>query len=371
MGSLARRLLLLSGLSILGVILNHASSYGFIAMFWWTDRYLPVAVPDFSQMGNVAYYSLRLVEQLVSFSVPAFLFISGFFIALARGRGPADTWQVARARIWGLAVPYFLWSTVTILSRGLLGESFTSTELLELVLLGQAAPHYYFIPLLASLYLLSPLLIRAARASSRWLLSISAFVQLIALCARYPLLLGTSSALVDTLVDLTPAWFFAGSSFFFCLGIVACLQLRSFSEWLARAKGALLLASVVLLGLGVWEWEVLLSRSGEPWIPFNGTALDALYSAAFILAFLAFESVRIPRSRWLVDIGTRSYGIYLIHGLALMSTAKLIYHIAPQVLAHQTMFMPILVAAGLGVPLALMAATKRSPARKYHALAYG
>jgi fucose 4-O-acetylase-like acetyltransferase len=358
-------------LAILGVVLNHASSYGFIAMFWWTDRYLPVAVPDFHQMGSFAYYSLRVVEQIFSFSVPSFIFISGFFIALAGGRSSGEAWQAARTRVWGLAVPYLIWSIVTIISRRLLGEAFTPTELLEMVLLGRAAQHYYFIPLLASLYLMSPLLIRAAKASSRWLLSVAAIVQLITVGLHYPLILGTNSALVTSLISLTPGWFFAGNIFWFCLGIVACLHLSSFTKWLGRAKWAFVFAWAVLLVCGVLEWEILLSRSGEPWIPFAGTALDTFHAAAFILAFLAFGDVRGPFPRRIMDLGTKSYGIYLTHGLALTFGAKVIYRVAPWVLAHQEVFMPILIVAGLGLPMALVVAVRRSAARKYYAQLMG
>jgi hypothetical protein len=81
-----RRLLYLNGLAILAVILFHTSGMGFIAMFAWTHRYLPVTVPNYDLFGSSAYYGLRVVEGIVVFSIPAFLFISGFFIAFATGR---------------------------------------------------------------------------------------------------------------------------------------------------------------------------------------------------------------------------------------------------------------------------------------------
>jgi hypothetical protein len=47
---MTRRLLYLSGLAIVGVILYHAVGWGFVGMFWWTDRYAPVTVPNFDQI---------------------------------------------------------------------------------------------------------------------------------------------------------------------------------------------------------------------------------------------------------------------------------------------------------------------------------
>jgi len=46
-------------------------------MFWWTDRYLPVSVPNFDQFGGPSYYFYRVLEQLVIFMIPAFFFVSG------------------------------------------------------------------------------------------------------------------------------------------------------------------------------------------------------------------------------------------------------------------------------------------------------
>ena len=98
-----RRLLLLNGFAAIGAVLYHATGWGYTAMFWWTDRYLPVDVPDFSQLGSVAYFSLRLVEQLIIFSIPSFLFVSGFFIAFATGKSQ----QTVSLKIVGTRIKKF------------------------------------------------------------------------------------------------------------------------------------------------------------------------------------------------------------------------------------------------------------------------
>jgi hypothetical protein len=45
-----KRMLYLNGLAVLTVILYHSSAWGFIGMFFWTDRYRPVSVPNFDQL---------------------------------------------------------------------------------------------------------------------------------------------------------------------------------------------------------------------------------------------------------------------------------------------------------------------------------
>ena len=61
--------------------IHHATAYGLQAMFMWTDRYRDVAVPNYDMLGSLSFYVTIIVRQLDVYSVPAFLFISGYFIA--------------------------------------------------------------------------------------------------------------------------------------------------------------------------------------------------------------------------------------------------------------------------------------------------
>ena len=81
------RLLILNGLAALGVVVHHAAAYGFLAMFSWTNRYLPVEVPNYDQLDSAAFYITQLIRQADAFTIPSFLFVSGFFVAfLAKGK---------------------------------------------------------------------------------------------------------------------------------------------------------------------------------------------------------------------------------------------------------------------------------------------
>ena len=67
---MARRILLLSGLAILAVVLNHAGGFGQIAMFLWADRYRPVSVPNWDQLGTPVHYALLTIRSVGVFAVP-------------------------------------------------------------------------------------------------------------------------------------------------------------------------------------------------------------------------------------------------------------------------------------------------------------
>src|SRR5574338_1320500 len=142
-----RRLLMLNGLAILAVLANHASHSGFIAMFWWTDRYMPVSVPNYDQMGSLSYYLLIVMQKLAVFSVPTFLFITGIFLAYtARGSQSHLTWKVVSKRVLNLLPPYFLWTTVFLAIQFLLGERASLGETVLLYLWVDVSP-FFFIPL--------------------------------------------------------------------------------------------------------------------------------------------------------------------------------------------------------------------------------
>jgi hypothetical protein len=143
------------GVSILCVVLYHASGWGFIALFWWTDRYMPVSVPNFDQLGSASYYALRSVEQLY-LGDSILLFVSGFFLAFATGRTRKTVGKdVIFTRVKNLLIPYLIWSCVLLGLEVILGRNLTVGEFVRILLTGQATEAYYFIPVLIQLYLIS------------------------------------------------------------------------------------------------------------------------------------------------------------------------------------------------------------------------
>ena len=133
----SKKLLILNGLAIIAVPLHHAAAYGLQAMFYWTDRYRPVSVPNFDQINSISYYVTTAIRQLDAFSVPAFLFISGYFIAfMARGEKSEVTWSLVTARVKTLLPPFLIW---TVIRYALLRDFPSSID--------DVLDPYHFIPL--------------------------------------------------------------------------------------------------------------------------------------------------------------------------------------------------------------------------------
>jgi peptidoglycan/LPS O-acetylase OafA/YrhL len=369
-----RKFLLLNGLAVLGAVVNHTTGWGFTAMFWWAHRYLPVESPNFEQMGSAGYYALLVLQQAIMFAVPAFLFVSGYFIAFATGRQKmSGSWRLIRSRIVYLLVPYLLWSLLVFVADFAQGERQTLGGYLGLLVTGRTTPAYYFIPLLIQLYLLSPFLVRAAKWNARVLLLVALLVQLSIRTLVYLDTLGVGLGSAQALLPLTRSWFFPGHLFWFAAGIVVGLNPTTFQRLAVSGRKVFLVASVLLVPLGVLEWQLILNRADQPWIPIRETLLDSLYAALFILAFMGFESANVPFSQPLEKLAGKAFGVYLVHSPALEFGARGIYFVAPWLLGNVWLLQAALIAIGIGVPLLVMGAVdyERSPVRRSYRYLFG
>jgi len=370
---LVKRFLTFNGIAIISVILFHAVGQGFVALFFWADRYRPVSVPNFDQVGSLTYFAFRTVEQIAVFSIPFFLFVSGYFIAFATGRIQKNIRSpVIMARVRDLIIPYLFWSFVVIfLEIALEGRIRTPGRYLSMLLVGGASPAYYYIPLLIQFYLLTPLLVPLAK--NRWvgLLTVVALIQIIVQLLHYPVLLGLESPALEPLINLVPKWLFVARIFWFTFGVIVGFQLKKIKPFLSSSKWWLLGASLLMIPLGILEWEAYLRISGEVWIDHRETIIDTIYSFLVILTVIGFDRMVIPFSERFSSLGTKSFGIYIVHPIVMIYLSRLIARFAPQILGNQILFQTIIIALGLGVPLLMMYAVDHSPFRRVYRYIFG
>jgi membrane-bound acyltransferase YfiQ involved in biofilm formation len=369
---LIKRLSLLNGLSILAVVINHATHRGFVAMFFWTDRYRTVSVPNYDQMGSFMYYLLTVLEKLAVFSVPSFLFFSGFFIAFAaRGSQSTLSWKMVRQRIFNLALPYVIWSVVIFIVNAFNGEVLTLQRYLMRLLYGGAIPHYYFVPLICQLYILSPLLVQLAKKRPAFLLVGTALIQLLMMSFSYLGLFLQNPAL-DLIIKVMHYWtWFPMWIFFFAFGVYAGFHLDALKNFISRWKWVLLGATFIFGALAVLEANGIFTRTSQNWRDTPLTLPSTLYALTFMMAFLAFEKSPMPLSKLFTQLSSKSYGIYLTHTIVLGVVAWWFYRFMPDMLAYQAIFQPLLVASGIGIPLVLMIWISRSPASKMYRFLFG
>jgi membrane-bound acyltransferase YfiQ involved in biofilm formation len=275
---------------------------------------------------------------------------------------------VVKARITNLLWPYLVWSLVIFVSDFLQGTSYSLVEYLRRLAVGDATGAYFFVPLLCQFYLLSPFIARWGKVRSGQLLLVSALIQLAVTGLLYLRLFGV--VLPD--VRSPSGWVFIWRAFYFPLGVVCGFHFKLVRQWLSRFKWGLLVATVALGALSILESEMLYSLTQDyDWTRGVSKFSTFLYTVAFILLFLAFDKISLPFPRTIDWMGTRSYGIYLLHPKVMEFAARVIYHIAPWLLAHQVLYQPLLMASGVGIPLLFMTAAARSPARKFYRYLFG
>ena len=358
------RLLILNGLAIFAVPLNHASAWTFVSMSW--------IFHNFDQMKPLSYYSLRAVEQAIIFAIPAFLFISGYFISFAIGRIEANKqWRVIFIRIKNLVIPFLIWSVLILVLDILLGNPYSVKDFLLTIITGKARVPYYFVPLLIQCLILSPFLVALARKRYKLLLFLTALIQLIAIGLRYDTLLGLNIPVLQPILFVDDPHLFPSRIFFFSLGIVFGLHYSQFKQELIRARWGLLVSLIVFFILGIVEWESLQRFSSEYFIGQIDTVIDIFYALAFILCFFAFEEFIPPFSKQLEILGGMSYGIYLIHFSVQEYLSKTIVRFLPSLVSFQILMYSILVVGGLVLPIILMTLVKRSRIRQYYRYLFG
>lgn len=367
-----RRLSILSGIAITAVILNHAGGWGLVAMIWWAHRYRPVESPNYDMIGSVPYFVSDVIHLTTVFAVPAFLFISGFFIAYASRAGKTGLgWKAIRTRITALLIPYLVWSAYQIIQDLALGESMGAQQILLKILLTGANGGFFFIPVLITFYLLSPWLVKLANRNWKAVIIGAGLIQLIPIIFRYIRLLSGTTPLLDTLIRWTPDQIFIRWAIFFPLGIVCGLYMNEFKDWLAKRK-TILLATLIGSYLAMFfETELIFFLTPDHWRPGPSSIFFVIYGLSFILTYLAFDQVNIPFTRAFIKIGTKSYGLYLTHFLVMTVAAKLVYHLLPGLLSRQLLFQSLMMGLGLFVPLIFMAIVARSPLRKLYPYLFG
>jgi len=370
-----KRLLFLNGLSILGVVCSHAALWVWVAMFWWTDRYRLVSVPNYDQFGTLPYYVVVVLLKLGVFAVPAFLFATGFFVAYANRGKRSMSWKAVGTRLKNLLIPYVIWSVVILLGDYIQGDVYTPLEYIGRLLLGEAVPAYFYVFILCQLYLLAPLLVPLAKDHGKLLLTGSGALLATVigifywkLCVE---LAGVDSTAADLAVSLVPDRSFVRWVFLFSLGMVSGFHLDDLKKWLARFKWALLAIAILSFPLAVIETEWIFQATDMDWRGGIFTLTGSLYVLSTIFAFLAFEKTEIPLSKFGYDLGRASFGIYLLHTTALEFFARAIQKFVPQMLAYPVFFQLILVVLAVAGPLVVMAVVARSPARAYYRYLFG
>lgn len=274
---------ILKALAIVGVVGIHFGSY-FFPLY-----------PTFSPLWNRQV----IIDQVFRFSVPMFVALSGYTLALRYKDITLNLGEFFRRRILRIFPLYLLWALVSFF----LGQ--TGYPFWQAILLGRADYHLYFVPMIVQLYLLFPLLLWLVKKWPRAILVavLGWQVWLFSLYGR-----GQWSD--------QEQYLFAGTwLFYFVFGIYGAV---------ATIRGGILWLTVWLGGLwlAVSDAFNLLRLPTNLIVATRFTKLSILiYTTGTIGVGLIWGKylLRLPTllKRGLVLVGQQSYLVYLCHVLLL------------------------------------------------------
>jgi hypothetical protein len=380
-----KRLYLLNSVAIICVVIAHANSFARHVM---TSRVFIDRIqgfPGHDQLGGLALITITALKPLWTFSVPAFFFVSGYFIAFGnRGLNSHLTIRSIKLRITNLLIPFIIWFGVFFLADFLLfiGKIYILVSLpreplfqyfKSFISFYTPQYHLFFVPLLCLFFLIAPWLAPLVKKHCKLVLISAATFHVVLyillwlemnnlFIVRVPLL-GTISQWYPS--QWTPGWLFFGS-----LGISFGYDPDRWKPWLERYRGIIFLLAVIFIVIEIVAVVTYKSNT----IPIEERPrlfTELLYALFFILSFLQIPIEKFKISKQLLSLNSKVYGIYLIHLTILEFVCRGLGYFFPVLVAYQIILQPVLIAVGLGVPILFMDAVARSPMRKYYRYLFG
>jgi hypothetical protein len=372
-----KRLLLINGLAIIGVVVSHAFGWGQGVMTSekWQGIFQTMGLWNYDRFESSAYFILTSIRMMATFCVPTFFFVTGFFIAYAnRGNETKFTYKVVFSRILILLIPYTIWSILIFAAEYLIfKQQFTLLEYLWIYISFGATIHYYYVPALCWFYIFTPWLVPQIKKHSRLVLIFAIAIQLFLIVFNW---LTTYQFVVIELpypfsvTPWFPSWWISRWVFFGTLGIICGFNADQFKKWL-EAKKKVIVAGAGISMVGIIIAEIIARTSGAAQAELIARIIEQVYALFFIFAFLVLKVEKLPFARQLNWLSGRIYGIYLLHFTILDYLAHGLGVVFPFILGYQILFQILLITAGLGGPILFMIAVSRSPFRKYYRYLFG
>ncbi|MFC4075947.1 acyltransferase [Salinithrix halophila] len=291
----------LRGLACLGVLIVHVS-----ATYYYKN-------------GQVWDEAIIFLNQIGRFGTPAFAVLSGFLLFYPYFQKPFFLSRFTRSKLVKIVSPFMVWGLFYFaLSQWIHPSSLqlSFSQIVKLFGLGQSFYHLYFMSLVIQFYAVFPLLQRWLTTSLRWWVALGGalIVNTVLLLLRADHLDGLAQAVLLEKAIL-PSWIF----YFIFGGFIAFHWERLSHHLRAYAWSYLVIGLLLILGamLEYQHFGIYTSKRLS-----NLVNIPLLSLAVFALFSLIKESGWIVRS--VMEIGSRGFGIYLIHPLVLFLAGEVL-----------------------------------------------
>ena len=298
---------ILRGLAICGVVAIHSSDVG-------------LEFPD----DSLNLHFTILWRQLLNFSIPLFLAISGYFLANKKITHYDEYVAFIKKQIPRVYIPCLFWSVAWLILATLAGSKPILQQLYKLVTF-QSSETYYFIALIIQYYILLPILKRLANIK------------------------GLVVTLITSLA-MTGIIFYI--RYFTDMKLPLIVYAGIFSTWLVffvfglylGSSATISLSNKLLIGLILVFYSISCIESYVLYALFNQVenAVTAVKASSFMYSFVLiaylFKNIDFLKSRALKSVGEMSFGIYLIHMFVLMIVSRLLSLFFPSLKVVQPVY---------------------------------
>lgn len=253
--------------------------------------------------------AVRVFDDLLHYAVPLFVFMSGALLwsrPWHGGPGAYHTFLIRRAAVIG--APYLAWSALFLALRAAT-EPVQWAELPGMLLSGHTWYHLYFVPMLLTFYLLTPV---SARMAQRW--------PGISVLAAYALRIVPETPVAERVGAVlgNPGWAWATHVVthlpHMALGAWFALTYPRWPAWTRRSWPLLLAAGTVVLtaaSLGMFaDWSLYARRLVYP----IGMAVTVI---GFALLAFELEPWLERASTFFTRAGALAFGVFFVHPLFL------------------------------------------------------
>ncbi len=300
---------ILRGVSIIGVILIHIIGSSF--HFW--------------AKGSSTWFVFLTLDQFFRFSVPLFVFISGYTL-YSKYRdnfkyGEFYLRRAARTLPW-----YFVWSLIIYIYINLTVEpGFVNYPTWKLIFLGKVDYHLYFVSMIFQLYLLFPILLWLYKKFKFYFVT-TLFISEIVLYFIFSLIGRNIIVLPWHIYEQQQYLFFGTWVFYFVLGFLLseksydAAQINFKRHNTSLKKFVSITVTLALLAYSIYDSLYLISGITDTNVATRSTRIPLLlYSTSFVVTAFVCADLLLKTNKKLLKtllyFAKISFLVYLIHAL--------------------------------------------------------
>ncbi len=272
--------------------------------------------PDF--LGGATWWLTNILNAFSRVSIPLFIMLSGYLM-IPKSESVKSTLYRTVKRI---LIPLFFWAGFYLWwMADFHGKPYDVQEILSMLVMSNVY-NYYFLIILAGLYLLLPVIRTLVQCASKTVLW---YLVAISIGAGMVLYLSPYVFLPDvTLLNSFTIWFpFLG---YFLLGYLLKTPPKSMTPWMIT----FLLAFVCTIGLGYWNVSLRSQGIETFWRSSGVSYFDEYLSPAVIIMSMSLFQIllhsrllatRASHNKFIVSglkqVSKAAFAVYLIHGFVI------------------------------------------------------